>query len=180
MEKSQSIEKHIARRTYYSIPLFLVTSLVAYRYNYQRLTALLWFQTYTSFIFWYSPKKGLYTEKLIDIGMSLITIITTITIESYYFTHFYRYFFWIIVAISISGFLLNDHWFHFYINMLDEMTRKNNVKYVSFIDEKTIKLDIIVLKERVQEKRVYIHMFLMHILPNVVCIYCIINSPIHP
>jgi hypothetical protein len=176
----QSIAKHIARRTYYSIPLFFVTSLVAYTYNYTRLTALLWFQTYTSFIFWYSPKKELYLEKVIDMSMSLITIITTITIESYFFTDFYRYFFWIIVAISISGFLLNDHWFHFHINMLDEMTRKTPVKYVSFIDEKIIKLDITFLKERVQTKRVYIHMFLLHILPNVVCIYCIVNSPVHP
>jgi hypothetical protein len=175
-----SIERHIARRTYYSIPLFFVTSIVAYIYNYNRLTALLWFQTYTSFIFWYSPKKGLYMEKVIDMGMSIITIITTITIESFYFTDFCRYLFWIIVAVSISGFVLNDHWFNFNIKIIDEMTRKKTVKYVSFIDEKTIKLDIISLKERIQEKRVYIHMFLLHILPNIVCIYCIINSPIHP
>jgi hypothetical protein len=169
----QSIEKHIARRTFYSIPLFFVTSLVAYRYNYQRLTALLWIQTYTSFIFWNSPKKGLYMEKMIDMFTASITIITTITIECYFFTDFCRYFFWIMVAISISGFVLNDHWFHFHINMLDEMTRKHTVKYVSFVDEKTIKLDIIYLKEMVQTKRVYIHMFLLHILPNIVCMYCI-------
>jgi len=181
----QSISKHIARRAYYSIPFIFLASIVAYRYNYQRLSTLLVFLTYTSIAFWNSPKKGYYPEKILDMGTAALTITTMITIESYYLLDIYRYLFWGITAVSITGYMVNDFWFEFNMKQLDEFSRHKNSKNknVSFIDETPNSFElrkIEIARENVQSTRVYIHMFLLHILPSVACIYCIMNSPVHP
>ena len=92
MKQESSIPKHIARRTYYSIPFIFLASIVAYRYNYQRLSALLLFLTYTSIAFWNSPKKGYHPEKILDMSTALLTITTMITIESYFLLDIYLYY----------------------------------------------------------------------------------------
>jgi hypothetical protein len=183
----QSIPKHIARRTYYSIPFIFLASIVAYRYNYQRLSALLFFLTYTSIAFWNSPKKGYYPEKILDMSTAVLTITTMITIESYFLLDIYRYLFWGITAVSITGYIINDFWFEFNIKQLDEFSQKqiSKKKNVSFIDEPQNMTTIDIRKienarEKVQTNRVYIHMVFLHVLPSVACIYCIIKSPVHP
>ena len=165
------IPKHIARRTYYSIPFIFLTSIVAYRYHYRYLSFLLCFLTYTSLVFWNNPKKGYSLEKIIDMSTAAMTILTAIMFDSYHFTDNHRYFFWGIMAVCIVGFMVNDFWFHFQMQLLDDLSTNQKTEYILKI-EKT--------REKVQSMEVYIHMFFLHLLPSLASIYCIVNSPSRP
>jgi len=162
------IPKHIARRTNYSIPFIFLTSMVAYRYNYIYLSFLLGFLTYTSLVFWKSPKKGYSLEKILDMSTATMTILTAIMFDSYHFTDNYRYFFWGIMAVCIIGFIVNDFWFHFQMQLLDDLSTNPKKKYNPQIEK---------AREKVQSIEVYIHMFFLHLVPSVACMYCIVHSP---
>jgi hypothetical protein len=97
-----------------------------------------------------------------------MTIITATMIDSYHFTDNHRYLFWGIMAVCIVGFMVNDFWFHFQMQLLDDLST-NPKKGYNLKIEKT--------RENVQSIEVYIHMFFLHLLPSVASIYCIVNSP---
>lgn len=52
----------ISRIAFYSIPFFMIDSLVCYIYEYYRLSALLALVSITSIAYWNSPKKWMSSK----------------------------------------------------------------------------------------------------------------------
>ena len=183
------IPSYISRRAFFSIPFFFLNSIVAYYYNYQRLTALMWFLTYTSVIYWNCPKK-MDLIKVIDISMAITTFYTVIFLDSYYFTPRNQFIFWISSTVCITFEFMNEFWFQHTMNLLKDFEKLENPQIqekekprITFEGERLVNIDYRKIekgKENVQIASVYLHMFFLHIFPNVVCMYCIINSPVHP
>jgi len=158
---------HISRMAFYSIPFFVVDSIVCYIYEYYRLSALLALLSVTSVAYWNSPKK-MDLIKIADISVASLTIFTTTFVETYSFTPTNRYIFWFSSTIITTVFLSNEFWFTFSMIHLEDLIPK-----LRNLDEKQMLVRWI---SRTQISSLYIHMFFLHVLPNVTCIYCIINS----
>jgi hypothetical protein len=87
---------------------------------------------------------------------------------------------------------MNEFWFKQTMNLLKDFEKIENSGIqekekpkprITFEGERLVNIDYRKIekgKENIQIASVYLHMFFLHILPNVVCIYCIINSPVHP
>ena len=113
-------------------------------------------------------------------------VIYTTSYIKYKYTDTYRHIYWISSTISITSFFLNETWFMFTMLFIEDQIKKiwkldeknkwklNEIE-MKMIDEIEMKT-ILVWRERAQKMSVYFHMFFLHVLPNVTCIYCIINS----
>ena len=164
---------YISRKAFFSIPFFFINAIVAYNYKYERLAALLIFLTYTSFAYWnHAVKMNLI--KAIDIMIACTTVYSSVFIDSYSFTETNRLFFWGSSMVSISVFIMNDYWYYYSIDLLNDLIKPNNKNATNtiMIDEKKINKWI----EKIHYRSVFIHMFFLHVLPCVSCMYCIIYS----
>jgi len=162
------IPRHISKTAYFSIPFFVADSLVCYIYGYYRLSSLLALLAVTSVAYWNSPKK-MDVIKMVDMSVGSLTIYHATFIDAYKFTDTYRQIYWISNTISVTSFFLNDTWFMFTMILIEDQMR---LWVLDDCDKKTF----LVWRERAQKMSVYIHMFFLHVLPNVTCMYCIINS----
>lgn len=158
------IPPHISKIAFFSIPFFMMDSLVCYIYEYYRLSALLALLSMTSVAYWNSPKK-MDVIKMVDISVGIVTIYHSTFVDAYKYTDIYRHIYWISNTVSITSFFLNETWFMFSMVLIEDQMRL-------YDDKKTF----LVWKTRAQKMSVYIHMFFLHILPNVMCIYCTVNS----
>ena len=158
---------HISRMAFYSIPFFIVDSIVCYIYEYYRLSALLSLLSVTSFAYWNSPKK-MDLIKIADMSVAALTIFTTTFVETYSFTPTNRYIFCFSGTIITTVTLCNEFWFTFSMIHLEDIIQK-----IRKLDEKQM---LIRCTSRTQMASLYIHMFFLHVLPNVTCIYCIVTS----
>jgi len=162
------IPSPIARIAFFSIPFFAMDSLVCYMYEYYRLSFLLALLTVTSVAYWKSPKK-LDIIKIADISVATVTIYNATFVDAYRYTDTYRHLYWISCTVSITSFFLNESWFLFSMLLLEDQIK---VWYL----EDSQKERLFTWKTRAQKMSIYFHMFFLHILPNVTCMYCIINS----
>jgi len=137
-------------------------------YAYYRLSLLLALLTVTSVGYWNSPKK-LDFIKIADMSVGVVTIYHATFIDAYKFTDTYQQIYWISNTVSVTSFFLNEVWFIFSMLLIEDQMR---LWVLDDSDKKTF----LVWKERAQKMSVYIHLFFLHILPNVTCMYCIINS----
>jgi hypothetical protein len=168
MNHENRIPPHISRIAFFSIPFFVVDSLVCYMYEYYRLSALLALLAVTSVAYWKSPKK-MDVIKMADMSVGVVTIYHSTFIDAYKYTDMYRHIYWISSTISITSFFLNETWFLFSMLLIEDQMR---LWVLDDIDKRTF----LVWKTRAQKMSVYIHLFFLHILPNVTCMYCIIHS----
>ena len=162
------IPPHISRIAFFSIPFFVADSLVCYMYEHYRLSALLALLTVTSVAYWKSPKK-LDLIKIADMSVATVTIYNATFVDAYRYTDTYRHIYWISSTISITSFFLNEAWFLFSMLLIEDHLR---LWVLDDSDKKTF----LVWKARAQKMSVYIHLFFLHILPNVTCMVCIIKS----
>ena len=158
----------ISRIAFYSIPFFMIDSLVCYIYEYYRLSALLALVSITSIAYWNSPKK-MDVIKMADMSVAVVTIYHATFIDAYKYTDMYRHIYWISNTVSITSFFLNEAWFLFSMLLIEDQLRLWNL-------DDSDKRTFLVWKTRAQKMSVYIHLFFLHVLPNVTCMYCIINS----
>lgn len=164
------IPSSISRTAFYSIPLFMMDSIVCFYYEYYRLSALLALLAVTSVAYWNSPKK-LDVIKIADMSVATITIYHATFVDAYRYTDTYRHIYWISCTVSITSFFLNEAWFLFSMFLIEDQMR---IWYLNDSDKKTF----LQWKERAQKMSVYIHLFFLHVVPNVTCMVCIINSKI--
>ena len=162
------IPTHISRIAFFSIPFFVMDSLVCLKYEYYRLSALLALLAVTSVAYWKSPKK-MDVIKMADMSVGVVTIYHATFIDAYKYTDMYRHIYWISSTISITSFFLNETWFMFTMILIEDQMRL-------WVLDDSDKRTFLVWKTRAQKMSVYIHLFFLHILPNVTCMYCIINS----
>jgi len=162
------IPSPISKTAFFSIPFFMMDSLVCLKYEYYRLSLLLALLSVTSIVYWNSPKK-MDVIKLADMSVATVTIYHATFIDAYKFTDTYRQIYWISSTISITSFFLNEAWFLFSMLLIEDQMRLWNL-------DDSDKRTFLVWKTRAQKMSVYIHLFFLHILPNVTCMYCIINS----
>lgn len=162
------IPSHISKIAFFSIPFFIMDSLVCFKYEYYRLSALLALVSITSVAYWNSPKK-MDVIKIADMSVATVTIYHATFVDAYSFTEINRQIYWISNTVSITSFFCNEAWFLFSMMLIQDQIRLWNL---DDSDKKTF----LVWKERAQKMSVYIHLFFLHILPNVTCMYCIINS----
>lgn len=158
----------ISRIAFFSIPFFMVDSLVCYIYEYYRLSALLALLAVTSVAYWKSPKK-MDVIKMADMSVGVVTIYHATFIDAYKYTDMYRHIYWISNTVSVTSFFLNETWFMFTMILIEDQMRL-------WVLDDTDKRTFLVWKARAQKMSVYIHLFFLHILPNVTCMYCIIHS----
>jgi hypothetical protein len=107
--------------------------------------------------------------KIADMTVATVTIFHATFIDAYKYTDMYRQIYWISSTVSITSFFLNETWFMFSMILIEDQMR---LWVLDDGDKKTF----LVWKTRAQKMSVYIHLFFLHILPNVTCMYCIINS----
>jgi hypothetical protein len=161
---------HISRTAFYSIPFFVMDSLVCYIYEYYRLSALLALLSVTSVAYWNSPKK-MDVIKMADMSVATVIIYNATFVDAYRYTDTYRHIYWISSTVSITSFFLNEVWFMFTMLLIEDQMR---LWVLYECDKKTF----LVWKERAQKMSVYFHMFFLHVLPNVTCMYCIVKSKV--
>ena len=164
------IPPYISRPAFFSIPFFVADSLVCLKYGYYQLSLLLALLSVTSVAYWNSPKK-MDVIKIMDMSLATVTIYHSIFIDAYKYTDTYRHIYWISCTVSTASFFLNETWFMFTMILIEDQMR---LWVLDDSDKKTF----LVWKSRAQIMSVYIHMFFLHILPNVTCMYCIVNSNI--
>lgn len=162
------IPSHISRIAFFSIPFFIIDSLVCFKYEHYRLSVLLALLAVTSVAYWNSPKKW-DVIKMADMSVATVTIYNATFVDAYRYTDTYRHIYWISSTISITSFFLNETWFLFSMLLLEDQIK---LWYL----EDSQKKRLLLWKERAQKMSVYIHLFFLHILPNVTCMICIINS----
>jgi hypothetical protein len=140
-------------------------------YEYYRLSALLALLTVTSVAYWKSPKK-MDLIKIADMSVATVTIYHATFVDAYRYTDLCRQIYWISNTATVAIFFCNETWFLFSMLLIEDQMR---LWVLDDSDKKTFLL----WKERAQKMSVYIHLFFLHILPNVTCMYCIINSKIY-
>jgi len=113
---------HISKIAYFSIPFFMMDSLVCYMYEYYQLSLLLALLTVTSLAYWKSPKK-MDIIKMVDISVGTVTIYHATFVDAYKFTDTYRYIYWISNTASITSFFLNETWFMFSMVLIEDQMR---------------------------------------------------------
>jgi hypothetical protein len=164
------IPPHISRIAFFSIPFFVMDSLVCYMYEHYQLSILLALLSVTSVAYWTSPKK-MDLIKIADMSVATVTIYHSIFVDAYKYTDTYRHIYWISCTVSTASFFLNETWFMFSMILIEDQMRL-------WVLDESDKQTFLVWKARAQKMSVYIHMFFLHILPNITCMYCIINSNI--
>ena len=162
------IPPHISRIAFFSIPFFIADSLVCLKYEYYRLSAILALLAVTSATYWNSPNK-MDVIKIADISVATVSLYHSIFVDAYKYTDTYRYIYWISSTVSITSFFLNEAWFLSSMLLIEDQMRL-------WVLDDSDKRTFLVWKTRAQKMSVYIHLFFLHILPNVTCMYCIINS----
>lgn len=162
------IPSRISRIAFFSIPFFIIDSLVCFKYEHYRLSVLLALLAVTSVAYWKSPKKW-DVIKMADMSVATVTIYNATFVDAYRYTDTYRHIYWISSTVSITSFFLNESWFLFSMLLIEDQIK---LWYL----EDTQKKRLLLWKERAQKMSVYIHMFFLHILPNVTCMVCMINS----
>jgi len=158
----------ISKIAFFSIPFFAMDSLVCYMYEHYRLSVLLALLTVTSVAYWKSPKK-MDLIKIADMSVATLTIYNATFVDAYKYTDTYRHIYWISSTVSIASFFMNESWFLFSMLLLEDQMRLWDL-------DDSDKQTFLVWKARAQKMSVYIHLFFLHILPNVTCMYCIIKS----
>jgi len=153
-EKSYEIitPQYISRKAFYTIPLFGITSLVAFFYDFQRLSLCCFGLMLTSFAHWNLLKKN-GIERNVDRIMVVITY-TILFLDSTRFCPKYKSIWNLSTALSMMTYSTNQ--FIFYRI------------YETTIDP--------VLLEQNSIRSTYIHLFFLHVLPNLSCIYGIITA----
>jgi len=144
--------QHISRKAFYTIPLFGLTSLVSFHYGLTSLSLVSFNVMLTSFAHWNLLKKeGI--ERNLDRVMSVLTY-TSLWLESRNFSPEYRKW-WSLLTIFNTGVYITNQYVFYSI-------------YKSTTDP--------VIREKNNYRSTYIHMFFIHVLPNVSCIYGILTS----
>jgi len=146
------IPQYISRQAFYTIPLFGVTSLVAFLYDFQQISLCCFGVMLTSFAHWYILKK-----KGIERNSDRVFVVLTYTsfwIDSQRFCPEYLAR-WYLLTIFNSGVYIANQYVYYRI-------------YESSRDPKVLEMN--------NYRSTYIHLFFIHILPNLSFIYGILTS----
>jgi len=152
-EKNEIVTpQHISRQAFYTIPLFGLTSLVSFLYDFRRISLCCFGLMLTSFAHWNLLKKN-GIERNADRIMVTITY-TILFLDSARFCPQYRSIWYLSTAVSMVTYVTNQ--FIFY--RVYESTRDP------------------VLLEKSNYVSTYIHLIFLHVLPNITCIYGVVTS----
>ena len=128
--------------------LFLINAIVCFVNNYILLSSLLSILYITTILHWNKIKKN-GIIRTIDITFAIITIIRITLYDSYYFIPNYKVIWNLYVIISSIIFCINEYIFI--------KNKHYNNEYIYY-------------------RNVFIHLLFLHIIPNTLCIICIIST----
>ena len=152
MQEEIVTPQHISHKAFYTIPLFGLTSMVCLIYDYKRISFLTFCLMLTSFSHWNLLKKeGL--ERNMDRMMSVI-VYSNFWIDAQTFCPEYRKWWSFLTVFNTGVYIANQYIFY--------------RVYESTTD--------IIIREKNDYGSTYIHMFFIHVLPNVSFIYGIMTS----
>jgi hypothetical protein len=144
--------QYISRQAFYTIPLFGITSLVAFLYDFQRISFCCFGVMLTSFAHWNLIKKeGM--ERNADRVFVILTY-TSFWLDSQRFCPEYVRWWYPITLFSSGVYIVNQYVYY----RIYESTR----------DPKVLEMN--------NYRSTYIHLFFIHILPNLAFIYGIITA----
>ena len=144
--------QYISRQAFYTIPLFGITSLVAFFYDFQRVSICCLGVMLTSFAHWNIVKKqGI--ERNADRVMVFFTY-TSFWLDSQRFCPEYLVW-WYPITLFSTGVYIANQYIYYRI-------------YESSRDSKVLEIN--------NYRSTYIHLFFIHIVPNVTYIYGVVTS----
>lgn len=144
--------QHISRQAFYTIPLFGITSLVAFLYDFQRISFVTFGVMLTSFAHWNLLKKN-GIERNADRVFVILTY-TSFWLDAQRFCPEYLARWYPIMVFNSGVYIANQYVFY----RIYESTR----------DPKVLEIN--------NYRSTYIHLFFIHILPNLAFIYGILTS----
>jgi hypothetical protein len=163
------IPQHISRNAFYTSPLFLMSSYCVYfKMGHILLALLLLSLFFTTVGHW---NKVYYSSmiKIADMFFALSVIIVATFHDSYYLDSYYRNTWIYSITTSICAFTINEYVLYIRItpNLKSKITIGNKCWAVEYIESHTME------RERAYYDSTFIHIFFLHILPNITCIYCV-------
>jgi hypothetical protein len=161
------IPQHISQKAFYTSPFFLMSSYYVYvRMGHVLLALLLFCLFFTTVGHW---NKVYYSSmiKIADMFFALSVIIVATFHDSYYLESYYRNTWIYSITTSICAFTINEY--VLYIRITPNLKSKiiNRTWFIEYIEPHTIE------REQAYYLSTYVHMFFLHILPNITCVYCV-------
>ena len=144
--------QYISRQAFYTIPLFGITSLVAFLYDFQRISFCCFGVMLTSFAHWNIVKKN-GIERNADRVFVILTY-TSFWLDSQRFCPEYLMRWYPIMVFNSGVYIANQYVFYRI--------------YESSRDPKVLEMN--------NYRSTYIHLFFIHILPNLAFIYGILTA----
>jgi len=170
------IPQHISRNAFYTSPFFLMSSYYVYsRMEHILLSSLLLAVFFTTVGHW---NKVYYNSliKTVDVFIALSILVVATFHDSYYLESYYRNTWLCSMSISICAFTINEYVLHIRItpnSRENKITIGNTTWVLKYIEPHTME------REQAYYLSTYVHMFFLHILPNITCVYCV-NSFVKP
>lgn len=168
------VPQHISRNAFYTSPFFLMSSYYVYsKMGHILLSSLLFSCFFTTVGHW---NKVYYssTIKTIDILVAITILVVSTFHDSYYLDSYYRNTWIYSMTTSLCAFTVNEYILYFRITPpLPYHKQKTKIGFksiywvVEYIEPNTIE------REYAYYVSTYVHMFFLHILPNLTCIYCV-------
>lgn len=145
---------HISKYGLITAQLFLINSFVCYIYFYKILSYFLFVLYITTILHWKNLKKRSII-KYLDILVSLLTIIRITFFDSNNFILYHKTIWCIYMIFIFFIFIINEYLFYIFSNNIFDTNNKYPIIY--FIN-------------------VFIHLFFLHVITNILCIYFIIKK----
>ena len=148
------IPERISRRAFYTIPMFIVSYVVA-RWKQYRYSEMLLLLTTTSYLF-HARVHRWSLIKLLDMSTAISTLSIITLVNTRRFTRWYRFLWYASLMVSLVGYLHN------------QMTFYNKRRQFHLLSDEQ--------KESEYVRATYTHMALFHVFQPLVATICMLNG----
>ena len=168
--------KHISRYAYYSATFFLLNSLLAFYFKYY-ISCILLAIVYTTTLLHWSEVKKVSTIKIIDIVFVFLTIANWTLFDLKRIHPLERNIWYTTLIIMCIAFTLNEILFYYQVLKHSDKYVENGVPYkkwhyftFEYTNPNTKSRNLSYYRSA------FTHLFIVHILSQVVVAYCVISS----